>query len=222
VFDEAAMQGSSVQIITDAETLYKAQVEDSRVDNLTKALLRGYEGLWTSPVQISESRLSRFLNRTEKEVMDQLALLHKKGIINYRRPSAKNQITLLKERVPEENFTIDMKSYSFRKEKAIARMKAMISYLGDEVECREVFLRKYFGETNCHPCGHCDKCRRTKSDTSRMLKINDTLREHDGITVKDFLAQYQTGDQAQVKNELRQLVDENKIRIIEDKIFQKR
>ncbi|MEO6133306.1 MAG: RecQ family ATP-dependent DNA helicase, partial [Saprospiraceae bacterium] len=223
VIDETALRGSMVQIVTDAETLYSHQVADTWVDQLTKALLRGYEGLWSAPVQIQEARIGRFLNWEEKEVIQKLYHLHELGLIMYQRPKARNQITLIRERVPDQNFNIDMKSYLFRKEKAISRMNTMVSYLQDEVECREIFIRKYFGEINTIPCGHCDRCRQKEKQTgSWMETITLALKEHDGITVKDFLAQYQIEQQVTIKKELRQLADEHKIRIIEDKIFRRK
>lgn len=223
VIDESALRGSTVQILTDAETLYNSQVADTHVDLLTKALLRGYEGLWSSDVHIQESRLARFLNWNENEVIKQLSQLHTKGLIRYMRSQSKNQITLLRERVPEQNFTIDMKSYMFRKEKAVSRMNAMVAYLGEDVQCREMFIRNYFGENQTEPCGHCDRCRqKEKQNTSWSETIDKTLKEHDGITVKDFLSQYQIEQQVFIKKELRQLADENKIRIVEDKIYRRK
>lgn len=223
VIDESAMRGSTVQILTDAETLYNSQVADTHVDLLTKALLRGYEGLWSADVHIHEARLARFLNWNENEVIKQLSQLHTKGLIRYMRSQSKNQITLLRERVPEQNFTIDMKSYMFRKEKAVSRMNAMVAYLGEDVQCREMYIRNYFGENQIEPCGHCDRCRqKEKQKTSWLETIDQTLKEHDGITVKDFLAQYQIDQQVYIKKELRQLADENKIRIVEDKIYRRK
>ncbi|MEP6646787.1 MAG: ATP-dependent DNA helicase RecQ [Saprospiraceae bacterium] len=223
VIDEAAMRGSTVQITTDQETLHYHQISDSKMDHLTKALLRGYEGLWSAPVHIQENRLARFLNWDEKEVIQLLNKLKDQGLIEYSRSNSKNQITLLRERVPEQNFNIDMKSYLFRKEKAISRMKTMIAYLGEEVECREIFIRKYFGENTTAPCGHCDRClQKEKQNVSWLENITHILKEHDGITVKDFLAQYKTEQQVSVKKELRQLADENKIRIVEDKIYRRK
>ncbi len=35
--------------------------------------------------------------------------------------------------------------------------------------CREVFLRHYFGETECKPCGNCDNC---KSEISKQSLVN--------------------------------------------------
>jgi len=223
VLDESAIRGSTIQIITDTATLYKSQLEDSRIDLLTKALLRGYEGLWSADVHIQEGRLAGFLSWDEKEVIRLLSNLHEQGLIRYNRPRAKNQITLLRERVPEQNFNIDMKSYMFRKEKAISRMNAMLGYLEDEVPCREMFIRQYFGENQTQPCGHCDRCRQHESQkTSWSEKIHHVLQEHDGITVKDFLSRYQIEQQVNIKKELRQLAEENKIRIVEDKIFRRK
>jgi len=223
VLDESAIRGSTVQILTDAETLYKSQLADSRIDLLTKALLRGYEGLWSADVHIQESRLAGFLSWDEKEVIRLLSNLHEQGLIRYNRPRTKNQITLLRERVAEQNFNIDMKSYTFRKEKAISRMNAMLGYLEDEVPCREMFIRNYFGENQTERCGHCDRCRLHESQkTSWTEKIHLVLQEHDGITVKDFLSRYQIEQQVNIKKELRQLAEENKIRIVEDKIFRRK
>lgn len=220
VMDEASLRGSQVQMIASVETLYTYQLADERVDQLSKALLRGYEGLWSSPVYIQESRLARFLKWSETDVATQLKHLHQTGLIDYRRPSTKNQITLLRERVPEQNFTIDEKAYLFRKEKALQRMNSMIAYLDDKVECREVYIRRYFDETETVPCGHCDRCRlKQKYVVSGPDNIQQALDVKDGITVKDFLAKYHTDQQGQVRKELRQLADEHKIRIIEDKIF---
>lgn len=223
VIDETAMRGSTVQVIADPETLYEQQVHDVKIDQLSKALLRGYEGLWTSPVHIQESRLAHFLNWSEQEVIKQLSRLQGIELIDYNRPMSKNQITLLRERVPEQSFTIDMKSYLFRKERAVSRMKAMIAYLDEDVLCREMYIRNYFGETDSTPCGQCDRCRqREKQESSWIETIQQVLREHDGITVKDFLSHYQIEQQVYIKKELRQLVDENKIRIVEDKIFRRK
>lgn len=218
--DEEFMRGSQVQVIANTATLYNYQVADEKTDQLTKALLRGYEGLWTSPVYIQESKLARFLNWNEDEVIKKLNQLQQDGLIEYKRPSGKNQVTLLRERVPEENFTIDQKAYLFRKELAIRRMNSMIAYLQDDVECREVFIRKYFDEDEAQNCGKCDRCRsRQKYHSSWLDNIHQALGEHDGITVKDFLGRYHIDQQVQIKKELRQLAEEHKIRIVEDKIY---
>jgi ATP-dependent DNA helicase RecQ len=40
-------------------------------------------------------------------------------------------------------------------------------------ECREVFLRHYFGETGCKPCGHCDNCKSASNDGRFTINNQD-------------------------------------------------
>ena len=53
------------------------------------------------------------------------------------------------------------------------------------------------------------------------IGIYEALKDKEGITVKDLLAIYATNQQVEIKKELRQLAEENKIRIVEDKIYRK-
>lgn len=216
--EDEYMRGSHVQLIASMSTLYAYQVADEKVDLITKALLRGYEGLWSSPVHIQEERLARYLEWDVAVVINVLRQLDKDGLIEYRRPSGKSRITLLRERVPENNFAIDEKTYYFRKDLAMKRMNAMIAYLQDSIECREVFIRQYFNEQDAKPCGKCDICKK-KDRNLKKEDIRKDLDDLNGITVKDLLAKYQTHHQPFVKKELQHLADEQKIRIIEDKIF---
>jgi ATP-dependent DNA helicase RecQ len=218
--DDNAMRGSTLQFITTTETLYTYQVAEPTIDKLSKALLRGYEGLWTSTVHIQESRIAKFLDWSIAEVRKQLTRLHSMGLVDYRNSNTKSQITLLRERVPEQNFTFDLKAYNFRKDRAFARMNSMLNYLKDDVRCREVFIRQYFDEHDTLSCGHCDRCLNDQPKQANWLElIYKVLDDHDGITVKDFLGQYKTEHQPAIKGELRQLADENKIKIVEDKIY---
>jgi len=220
LLDESFFKGSTLQILVDPETLYSHQVADPKTDKLTKALLRGYEGLWTSTVTIQESKLAKFLQWDEKEVKKLLVRLHALGLVEYRTPTARNQVTLLRERVPEQNFVIDQRAFDFRKDRAFARMHSILAYLKDDVECREVFIRRYFDEMEATPCGHCDRClQHVPVKTKWIQAIYKTLDDHEGITVKDFLARYNTTQQPSLKKELQQLAEENMIRIVEDRIY---
>ena len=98
----------------------------------------------------------------------------------------------------------------------------MIQYLADDIRCRELYIRQYFDEQTDEPCGKCDLCVSRKAQhLKRPEGLYEILRDKDGITVKDLLAQYSAAQQVSVKRELRQLADEDKIRIVEDKIYKR-
>ena len=221
-WDESSLKGSTVQITVSPETLYTYQVADPLLDQVAKAMLRGYEGLWTTTVHIRENKLAASLGWPEADVKKVLIRMHALGLIEYRTSSAGQQITLLRERVPEEYFTIDLQAYHFRKDRALARLKSITGYLEDSVTCREQYIRTYFDEVDPKACGHCDRC--LEANGGKPLpqhSIYMALGDLDGITVKDFLAQYNTLQQASVRKELQQLADEHKIRIIDDRIFKR-
>lgn len=51
-------------------------------------------------------------------------------------------------------------------------------------QCRDVFLRHYFGETDTEPCGHCDNCLKAKKDVTNISReeiatVKDVLKEQD-------------------------------------------
>ncbi len=170
--------------------------------------------------RVRESRIAKFLQWDEKEIKKILVRLHALGLVEYKVSTAKSQVTLLRERVPEQNFAIDQKAFEFRKERALARMHAILAYLKEDVECREVFIRQYFNETGARPCGHCDRCLQADKRGTKWLKaIYKVLDDREGITVKDFLSNYNTEHQSSIKKELQQLADENRIKIVEDRIY---
>ncbi len=219
-YDERSMKGSVFQWSTDADTLRTYQEADERLDALTKAMLRAYEGLWTSSVTIDETRLAKTLQWTEAEVQQALVRLDALGLATYQMSSGASQLTLLRERVAEKDFSMDQKAYAFRKERAYVRMNAMMDYLRSDLVCREAFIRSYFDESNPLPCGHCDRClERTHQGTPKSLSVYELLHTLEGITVKDLLERYNKNEQKSIKVELQQLVDEHRINITEDRIY---
>lgn len=218
--DESALKGSRVRIITDTNTLYESHMADPDMEKFIKALLRAYEGLWSSPVRIREKKLAGHLNWKPIDVKRKLVRLHALGSVDYQEAGSGQQLTLLRERVPAASFSIDKERYAFRKSRAMGRLRSMIGYLQEDVICREQYIRQYFAETDTSPCGQCDRCLQDTGETqSRQLAIYHSLANKEGITLKDFLAAYKTEQQPAIKKELKNLADENKISIIEDKIY---
>jgi len=219
MLDESVHHGSTLQLISDVATLYQYQVHDPDTDLLTKALLRGYEGLWTGPVTIREKQLAAGTGWMEEKVIQQLHRLHVQGLADYRRPLTPAQITLLRERVPESHFAIDQVAYQARKERALKRLAAMLGYLEDDVECREAVIRMYFGETDVLACGRCDRCRKRKPLTyDWQTQLDNLLKEGGAVSVKDFLARFDPASTPAIRDRLRHLAEERQILITDDQI----
>ncbi len=68
-----------------------------------------------------------------------------------------------------QRFEIDRKAAYFYKHVLTEKLHYMQRY-AETKECREVFLRNYFGETGARPCGRCDNCRKKPEEIPEIQK----------------------------------------------------
>nr|MBP6795399.1 ATP-dependent DNA helicase RecQ [Saprospiraceae bacterium] len=83
ILNDSLYQPSLLQVMADKETLYRHQVKHLEEDNLIKAILRSYEGVFFSPVKISEYKLAHLLEVHEDDLIHYLNSLKAAGIIYY-------------------------------------------------------------------------------------------------------------------------------------------
>lgn len=176
-FNEETFLSSTVQFICDKEHLYQFEKDHPELEPLIKSLLRAYEGIFESPCSISENQLQRLLMTEKQMVSKGLTQLHHLGIIQYRRQKDGPQLSLLRNRVRAEDMLIDLSSLNHRKEQFIGRIKAMIEYVHEKVDCRSRVIASYFGDHNVRNCGVCDNCLNQKT-------IHITREEFDMINHK--------------------------------------
>jgi ATP-dependent DNA helicase RecQ len=176
-FNEQTFLSSTVQFVCNKEHLYQFEKEHPELESLIKSLLRAYEGIFESPCSISENQLQRLL-MTEKQIVSKgLTQLHQLGIIQYRPQKDGPQLLLLRNRVRTEDMLIDLSGLNHRKEKFIGRIKAMIEYVNEKVDCRSRTIASYFGDHSVRNCGVCDNCLSQKT-------IHITREEFDMINHK--------------------------------------
>jgi ATP-dependent DNA helicase RecQ len=75
--------------------------------------------------------------------------------------------------VRSENFTVNNARYSFRKEKFILRVKAMVAYATETTLCRSKITGNYFGDMQIKDCGICDNCLNKKSAAISKEEFED-------------------------------------------------
>lgn len=70
-----------------------------------------------------------------------------------------------------------MKAYHYR-DVLLKKLDYMTGYIRTK-QCREVYLRNYFGETDAKPCGHCDNCSAgSEKNTQQPVKEEDIRHIH--------------------------------------------
>jgi ATP-dependent DNA helicase RecQ len=143
----------------DQRVVYDLRVRDQRNGPLLEALLRMHGGLFEEPAIIDEDRLAHHLGWPFKRVMSQLHELHAQKVVLYQPRSDAPTVTLLTPRRDAQRLMLDDAALADRKQRAAARLEAMIDLAFRTGTCRERFILSYFGEPADADCGRCDRCR---------------------------------------------------------------
>ena len=145
-------------MIATQQVVYHTRVNDRRKGPMLEALLRLYGGLYEEPVVIDELRLARAAEWQVPTVLSRLKELDQMKVISYKQRTDSPTATLLVPRVDPKRMVLDPAALEARKQRAEARMNAIVAFLKNTTSCRAVLLLAYFGEPMDHDCGICDVC----------------------------------------------------------------
>ncbi len=164
---EGLRSPSRVFILADPSVVYHLRVNDKRMGPVIEALLRLYGGLYEEPAIIDEIRLARLTEWNVDRVKARLTELDKQRVIVYRPSTDSPTLTLLQPRADAARITLDPASLKLRKDRAEARMNAMIDFVESTDRCRAATLLHYFDEPDPQDCGRCDVCQRRRAQNER-------------------------------------------------------
>jgi ATP-dependent DNA helicase RecQ len=170
---------ATLHFTSNREEISQIETEHPKLEPLIKTLLRTYGGIYDQPVGIHEKMLASLLNWSLEEVLKGLTLLHQYQIVEYSPQKETPQIYYSQPRRKSADIHIDEKSYQFRKEQFMKRVRGMLDYVKTKT-CRSVAIGKYFGEKGGDNCGICDNC--VKKDKEKLSQaeftaIYEKLRE---------------------------------------------
>jgi ATP-dependent DNA helicase RecQ len=176
-FNESSFTPSTVVFNTTRQELEDFQQQNPDLEPLVTTLLRTYAGIFDMPVIISETVLAGLTKTAMNEIIAQLKKLQAYGLIEYVAQNENPQIALRKHRVAAEDFTINMKLQTERKQAYIKRADEMVAYAASPV-CRSVFINNYFGDPSQQACGICDNClnaKKTALTKEEFQQIHDKI-----------------------------------------------
>ncbi|HEX2682548.1 MAG TPA: C-terminal helicase domain-containing protein, partial [Ferruginibacter sp.] len=157
-FNEVFFKPSTVVFTSSREALTDFENQHPALEPLIKGLLRSYEGILDFPATVYESRLAKFTGSDIAELKKELKELHRFGIIEYTAQKDKPQVTLLQNRMYNDNYQVNTADHLKRKKHFEERVHAMINYVKSEAGCRSRHIARYFTDLDIKPCGICDHC----------------------------------------------------------------
>lgn len=159
------------------DDLYKIPIARQDLDDVMRAMMRLYNGIFTEFRPIEESRIAAVSGYSVEHVKQMLKLMWQMHIIRYIPVNHLPLIFYEIERLDIKNLYISPESYLHRRELVHERLDAMQQYADNDTECRSMVLQRYFGDTEATPCGVCDIClSRRKKATSLEDDILAMLR----------------------------------------------
>ena len=210
---ESVYVPSSLKIYVSKDQLYDYELRHKEAEAVIKTILRTYQGVYHHYVSIYENQLARFLKMETKDFIAILKKLQQDKIIQYRPKKDAPQVIFLEDRVAISHLTIDQKSYDFRKNRQMERVKKMLAYVEDNF-CRQKQLLQYFGEENSKECGVCDVClgrNEAKVSTDDFDRYKEKIKqqlEGGALPLKELVGSFAPKREATILKMIELLVDE--------------
>lgn len=187
-FNEIFFKPSTVVFTTNREELTDFEKQYPALEPLIKGLLRSYEGIFDFPATVYESRLAKFIQADMQELKRDLKKLNDLGILSYASQKDTPQLTLLQNRMYNDNYRVNMKDYLERKLKFEERVNAMIAYVTRSFGCRSRHIAAYFNDVKINACGICDNCINEKVIYISTEEFNSIMHEIIKLTEETSVA----------------------------------
>lgn len=199
---------------------YKERVENDAKTEFVDKLERlfGPES-FREPVFLDEDLVLDKLGIRHNALIKGLDLLSRNdNILKYTYHNERTKVKVLEARsrsIPVSKSEVE----SYRKN-ILRKLEHMYGYV-NTTQCREVYLRSYFGDLNAEACGHCDNCLKGKGGSAsqptkgEVVKIHELLHD-DAKSMTDLMGD--TGyDRSKVDQILRYLIKEEKVTTVSEK-----
>lgn len=157
-FLDSGYEPSKIMMVMRKEELYNYQIKFPKYEPLIKVLLRSYGGIYEQYVHIKEKEVAYRAKLSEHELKKQLENLNTQGVLSFIAQTTLPKLIFLRHRINLKFEDIKLIHYPILKEKALVRIKHVVSYITNTTTCRSRLLLSYFNETNVHDCYYCDVC----------------------------------------------------------------
>jgi len=216
-FNEFFFKPSTVVFTTNREELIDFEKQNPALEPLIKGLLRSYEGIFDFPATVYESKLAKFIQVDVEKVKKDLKKLNDYGIIGYSAQKDKPQLTLLQNRMYNDNYRINTIDYLKRKQNFEARVSAMIAYVQKIGGCRSQHIATYFTDVKINACGICDNCINEKvlhistEEFNHITQQIHLITKEKAVPVEDILTNLKTVKKDKIWQVIHYLLAEGKV-----------
>lgn len=184
-YNESFFNPSTLVFNCSREELHELENSHPKLDEVSKGLLRSYEGIFDFPAVIYESQLSQFLRLPVNDIKSALIQLSRLGLVHYSPQKETPQIRILQNRMYADSFRLNLANHLERKKQFEKRVDAMIDYTTEKTVCRSRYIAAYFNDPHLKSCGICDNCISRKKIELGSREFEKISNEITGILKTD-------------------------------------
>lgn len=184
--DQNYQINAKLKILIPHQRLFDFLRQHKSYSELITYILRNYAGAFDLIVKVDLEYLSRKLKISQESIAQKLKSLQEKDIIELSLMQQDLNLRMLQPREDDRTINIHAKYIEAYRNQKINQIEAVIDFIKNENECRQIQLLHYFDEQYAEPCGKCSVCRQNgvlsnKSDSDlKFLQLEiESLLESD-------------------------------------------
>ena len=213
---------SKIHFLVDNNDLYRFYISNPDFETFVRLLLRNYQGLFTSYVNINEFYIAKKASISVDIVKKYLAILQQNNILIYLPRKNSTYLLFLQERMDEKYIHISKEIYNNRKIEMGKKVDSIIRLVTSKDECRSAIILKYFGERDIKNCGICDICVENKNLSERIEQLQNMISKElkSGALSIESLSQKLNSNKQMILKSVQLLLDEKEIILNEQQKFE--
>ncbi|GAA4271880.1 ATP-dependent DNA helicase RecQ [Aquimarina gracilis] len=223
-FTQQFSQKNNLKILTTGNHLLKYIENNKGYEIILKTILRTYGGIFDEEISINIPLIASKTNKPENEIITILGKLQDAELLEFEHSVSDAQIIFLVPR--EDDRTINKIKHHLveQNNSKIDKVKAMLAFTENTIECKSKQLLQYFGENNATDCGICSFCTRkqTKNTSYDVNQIrSDILRllQEKKLSSRDLIDRLEYPERIML-DVLREMNEHQIIRINHDNNYQ--
>ena len=158
VFETVQKNKFTIQFLVSNKTLQSLVKKNTKENNITKAILRNYEGVFGQPTAIDIEKIATKTGLKISVILEVLERLKSVKAMALEKIETDAQITFMVPREDEKTIHRISKSVSSQNRIKLKKFHAVLNYLENNSVCKSLQLLTYFDEKASKPCGICNVC----------------------------------------------------------------
>jgi ATP-dependent DNA helicase RecQ len=158
VFETVRENKLNLQFLVSNKTLQSLIKKDTKENNVTKAILRTYEGVFSQLTAIDIEKIATKTGLKISVILEVLERLKSVKAIVFEKVETDAQITFMVPREDEKTIHRISKSVSSQNRIKLKKFNAVLNYVENNSVCKSLQLLSYFDEKASKPCGICNVC----------------------------------------------------------------